>query len=222
MKKTTQAQIRKELELYQKQVANVLTKEAVKAHIAGDIKAHKVLETPVIAFDLVQKEAIAYGKKYGTLLKKEGATIIKGKKVKWLAESSERTRKQVSDIINEGLRIGKPVAHIGGKKLIKGTIAYDLKQTLIRDKNYEYVRIARTEVARIQSHASNERYKANNVKRVKWLCGGNPCPICQQYCNNIYNINEAPEIPVHPACTCDKAPVITRAVRETVEKNAEK
>ncbi|MCK4349169.1 MAG: minor capsid protein [Thermoplasmatales archaeon] len=208
MLNTTKAQIEKALKLHQQQVANELTKQSVKAHIAGDLKAYKVLKSPTIAFDLVQKEAIAYGKKYGTLLKKEGASIINGNKVAWLAESTARTRTNVFDTINEGLRTGKPV----------DTIGRELRETLIRDKNYEYKRIARTEVARIQSEGSMNRYKANDVKKVKWLCGGNPCPICQQHCNNIYNINDAPSIPVHPNCTCDKAPVITRAVRETLKR----
>lgn len=210
MLKTTKAQIEKALKLHQQQVADELTKQSVKAHIAGDLKAYKVLKSPTIAFNLVQKEAIAYGKKYGTLLKKEGASIIDGKKIKWLAESTARTREDVSDIINEGLRTGKPVDKIGR----------ELRETIIRDKNFEYKRIARTEVARIQSEGSMNRYKDNDVKKVKWLCGGNPCPICQQYCNTIYNINDAPTIPVHPNCTCDKAPVITRRVREIVDKKA--
>lgn len=210
MLNATKAQIEAALKLHQQQVTNELTKQSVKAHIAGDLKAYKVLKSPAIAFNLVQKEAVAYGKKYGTLLKKEGASIINGKKVAWLAESAKDTRTDVFNIVNEGLRTGKPVDKIGR----------ELRETLIRDKNYEYKRIARTEVARIQSEGSMNRYKDNDVKKVKWLCGGNPCPICQQHCNNIYNINDAPSIPVHPNCTCDKAPVITRAVRETVDKKA--
>jgi SPP1 gp7 family putative phage head morphogenesis protein len=210
MKKATENGIQKAIDQHEKAIVEILTKEAVMAHLAGDLKAYKALSPIGIDFKLVQKEALDYGKKYASLLKSEGASIIKGKKVAWLADNTERTRADVAQIINDGLKQGKPVAHIGGKRLGKGTIAYDLKQTLIRNKNYEYVRIARTEVGNIQSHASKERYKANNVKKVKWLCGGDPCPICAQYCNKIFDIDEAPALLVHPNCTCDTAPVIER------------
>jgi SPP1 gp7 family putative phage head morphogenesis protein len=213
-------EIEKALKAYQKRVADILTKQGVKAHIAGDLKAYKKLAPIAIDFDSVQKGAKEFGVEYGTLLKNEGATIIHGKKVKWLADSMEETREKVADIINEGVRTGKPVAHIGGKRLGKGTIAYDLKQLLIRDKDYEYVRIARTEVGNIQAHAADKRYREEGVEEVDWLCGQKPCPICAQYCGKRYKINEAPDLLVHPNCTCDKAPVVTRKVRAKIEKKA--
>lgn len=209
MKKATKKGIQKALDAYEKAVADILTREAVKAHVAGDLAACKAMRPIAVDFKLVQQEAIQYGKKYSALLKKEGATIIKGEKIAWLRDSTAHTRADVAKIINDGLKQGKPVAHIGGKRLVPGTIAHDLQQTLIREKDYEYVRIARTEVGTIQAQAAKERYKANDVKKVKWLCGGNPCEICQQYCDKEYNIDEAPELLIHPNCTCSTAPIIS-------------
>lgn len=217
MRTVTERGIKTAIDEYQRTLTRTLIRDATRAHIAGDIKAHKALSIAV-SFDLVQKEALAYSKEYGKLLYREGATIIKGKKVPWLRDSTGRTRENVFKIIRDGLKEGKPVAQIGGKRIASGTIAHDLQNTLIRERDFEYVRIARTEVARIQSAGSMTRYKANGVKKFKWLCGGDPCPICAQYCNRIFSVEELPEIPVHPNCTCDKAPVISREKREELRK----
>lgn len=210
MKKETERALTAALDKHQRTVANALTREAVRAHISGDLTAYKAMQPIGIRFDLVQAEALAYSKEYGALLKREGASIIQGKKVPWLKDSTGRTRAEVFKTINEGLKEGKPVDKIGR----------ELRKTLIRDKKFEFERIARTEVARIQSAGSLARYEANGVKKFKWLCGGDPCPLCSPYCGKIFSIDEIPEIPVHPNCTCDKAPIITREVRKEIEKKA--
>lgn len=208
MKTTTERAIEAAMDEYQRDIATAARNNAARAHIAGDLSAHRLLDIG-ISFDLVQKEALEYSKGYGELLYREGASVIQGKKIPWLKDRTGQTRENVFKTIRDGLKEGKPVSEIGGKKLGKGTIAYDLKQ-IMQTEDSSMVRIARTEVARIQSAGSMARYKANDVKKLKWLCGGDPCPICAQYCNKIFEINDMPEIPVHPNCTCDKAPIIER------------
>ena len=208
MKTTTERAIDAAMDEYQRDIATATRNNAARAHISGDLIAHKQLGME-ISFDLVQKEALEYSKDYGELLYREGASVIQGKKIPWLKDRTGQTRENIFKTIRDGLKEGKPVSEIGGKKLGKGTIAYDLKQ-IMQTEDSSMVRIARTEVARIQSAGSMTRYIANGVKKFKWLCGGNPCPICAQYCNRIFNINDIPEIPVHPNCTCDKAPIIER------------
>ena len=208
MKTTTERAIEAAMDEYQRDIATAARNNAARAHIAGDLSAHRLLDIGV-SFDLIQKEALEYSKPYGELLYREGASVIQGKKISWLKDRTGQTRENVFKTIRDGLKEGKPVSEIGGKKLGKGTIAYDLKQ-IMQTEDSSMVRIARTEVARIQSAGSMTRYKANDIKKLKWLCGGDPCPICAQYCNKIFNINDIPEIPVHPNCTCDKAPIIKR------------
>ena len=203
MLKATKEQIEKALNAYQQRIADILTKQGVKAHVVGDLKAYKKLSPITIDFDSVQKGAKEFGVKYGALLRNEGATMIHGKKVTWLADSLKETRGKVSDIINEGVRTGKGT----------DVIARELRKTLIRDKNYEYKRIARTETGNIQAHAADKRYREERVEEVDWLCGQKPCPVCAQYCGKRYKIDEAPDLLVHPNCTCDKAPVVTKKVR---------
>lgn len=210
MPKTIKKEILKALGAYQQRVADILTKQGVKAHVAGDLKGYKKLAPIAIDFGSVQKGAKEFGVKYGALLKKEGATMIHGKKVAWLAESMKDTRSKVADIINEGVRTGKGT----------DAIARELRGTLIRDKNYEYKRIARTETGNIQAAAADKRYKEEGVEEVDWLCGQKPCPKCAPYCGKRYKIGEAPDLLVHPNCTCDKAPVVTKKVRVKIDKKS--
>lgn len=208
MKTTTKRAIDAAMDKYQRDIATAARNNAARAHIAGDLSAHKLLDIGV-SFDLVQKEALDYSKPYGELLYREGASVIQGKKIPWLKDRTGQTRENVFKTIKDGLKEGKPVSEIGGKKLGKGTIAYDLKQ-IMQTEDSGMVRIARTEVARIQSAGSMTRYKANNVKKIKILCAADPCEICTPYCNQIINFDDAPEIPLHPNCRCSYAPVIEK------------
>ena len=184
------------MDKYQRDIATAARNNAVRAHIAGDLAATKQLGIG-ISFNLVQKEALEYSKGYGELLYREGASIIQGKKIPWLQDHTGRTREKVFKTIRDGLREGKPVSAIGGKKLGKGTIAYDLNK-IMQEEGRSMVKIARTEVARIQSAGSMARYKANDVKKIKILCAADPCEICAPYCNQTMAFSEVPEIPIHP------------------------
>ncbi len=197
---------------YQRTLAGILTREAVRAHIAGDISAHELLGISV-SFDLVQAEALAYSREYGALLTKEGATIIRGKKVPWLKDSTARTRERVFTIIRDGLEEGKPVAQIGGKRIVPGTIAHDLRTTLIREREFEYVRIARTEVGRIQNQGTLTRYAVNNVTEVDVLDdeGPNSCDACREINGQRWTLEYARTHELeHPNCVRAFAPVIKR------------
>lgn len=208
MKKATAKEIEKAMNEYYRDIAIVARNNAAKSHIAGDLAAHELLGIN-ISFNLVQKEALEYAKGYGKLLTEEGASMIQGDKVPWLKDHTKKTRKDIFTTIRDGLKGGKPVSEIGGKKLGEGTIAYDLKQIMATEDS-GMVRIARTEVARIQSAGSMTRYKANNVKRIMILCAADPCEICIPYCNQIMDFSEVPELPIHPNCRCAYSPVIER------------
>lgn len=208
MKSTTERALTAAHNEYQKTLAGILIKNAARAHIAGDVKASKLLGIG-ISFDLVQEEAMLYSKDYGKLLYSEGASVIQCKKVPWLKDHAAHTRESVFKTIKDGLKEGKQVSEIGGKKLGKGTIAYDLKK-IMNEEGRSMVKIARTEVARIQSAGSMTRYKANNVKKIKILCAADPCEICIPYCNQIIDFSDVPEIPIHPNCRCSYSPVIEK------------
>ena len=171
MKKSTKSAINLQIDDYTDAIITTLTGTAVEAHIAGDIIAYHNLKIPV-AENVVQQAALDFGKGYRKLLKDEGASIIQGKKIPWLADHTKHTRDQVYDIVEAGLKEGKPVASIGGKTGAPGTIVDDLKQLSIRQKDYEYVRIARTETARVQNQGTLNRYTQNKITHVNVIDGG--------------------------------------------------
>lgn len=176
MKSKTKKGIDMALDDYNYDMIEAATAIAVKAHIVGDMRAFGLLKMP-IANNLVQQEALEFGKGYRALLKKKGASIIRGKEIPWLAEQKKSTRDSVFQVIQNGLKEGKSVADIGGKRGVPGTIAHDLKELVIREKDFEYVRIARTETARIQNQGTLNRYDKNNITHVN-VIDGDGCDEC--------------------------------------------
>ncbi len=210
MKPATIDEIDKAIGAYQATLASDLTDNAVKAWIAGDMIGHKQLKIP-INMGAVHKEALRFGKVHGKLLRDEGATIIKGRKIPWLADSVKSTRGDVVDIINKGIEDGLPMGDITGKKIVPDTVSYNLRETLIRDKDFEYVRIARTETAQIQNQAALNRYKINKITHVTVLDGGTPgsCDICNAINGSVWTIEKAQVNELeHPQCTRSFTPLI--------------
>lgn len=206
------AEIDKALETYQKKLAKLIISAVTKAYIDGDINAQEMLGVSV-SLDLVQKEAKEYLVPYGELLVNEGSTIIKGMEIPWLRDHTMRTRQKVFDVIEAGIKEGKPVAEIGGKRIAPGTIAEDLRNLLIRDKDYEYVRIARTEPARIQNIGSLHRFEKHDVSEVTVLDdeGPNSCEACKLANGQVWPIKKALVNELeHPNCVRSYSPIIKR------------
>lgn len=215
MKTKTQRALDAALDKRQKKITDILIKDSILSYKAGDLAAYAKLNIKS-SFKEVHKAALVYVKEYGTLLTKEGASMIQDAtppygytKIAWLKDNTTRTRKQVVDVLETGLKEGKPVASIGGKHAAEGTIAHDLQHLIIREKGYENVRIARTEIARIQMDASKRRHIANSIEEIDRLCGPNPCDACAELCGKRFKINVAPGL-LHPDCVCDNAPVIPK------------
>jgi len=208
MKPATIDEIDEAIFAYQTVLANDLTDNAVKAWIAGDMIGHKQLKIP-INMGAVHQEALKFGKVHGKLLRDEGATIIKGRKIPWLADSVKSTRTDVVDIINKGIEEGLPMGDITGKKIVPDTVSYNLRETLVRNKDYEYVRIARTETASIQNKAAINRYEINGIKRVLVSDGHDFDAACAaadgQIWSTEYAMNHELE---HPNCTRSFSPVL--------------
>lgn len=219
MKKATQKAIDAALAKYTADIIKQLTEAAPKAHIAGDLAALNKLKSIAVDFKLVQAEALSYSKKYSKLLATKGGSVIDGKFTPWLKDSTAQKRQNIAKIITDGLKAGKPTSAIGGIKLGKGTIAYDLAKECSGKGDAWAVMVSRTETARIQSHGAMDRYKEQEIEEVKYLCGPNPCPICAADCQRVFKIGEAPELPRHPRCVCDYAPVVSREKRDIQQMN---
>lgn len=209
MKKATENDVDASINAYEEAIIAALFNNAIEAHIAGDVTAYHMLNIP-LAENLVQQEALVYGKSYRKLLVNKGASIIKGKEIPWLAEHIEHTRDQVYKIIEDGLKEGKPVADIGGKKIADGTIAKDLQDLGIRNKDFEYVRIARTETARIQNQGTLNRYNLNGITHVLVHDGLDFDAECAAANGQVWTIDKSQLNELeHPNCTRAFSPVIT-------------
>jgi len=157
----------------------------------------------------VHQEALKFGKVHGKLLRDEGATIIKGRKIPWLADSVKSTRAQVVDVINQGIADGLPMGDITGKKIVPDTVSYNLRETLVRNKDYEYVRIARTETASIQNKAAINRYEINGIKKVLVHDGHDFDAACAAADGQIWTLEYAMNHELeHPNCTRSFSPVL--------------
>ncbi len=193
---------------YEKNIITSLTDTVFKAHVAGDIVAYDSLSIPVIE-SKVHQAALDFGKEYSKLLKSEGASIIQGKKIPWLAEHTEHTRQQVYNIVEAGIKEGKPVASIGGKTGVPGTVADDLKQLAIREKDYEYVRIARTETAHVQNQGALNRYTENSITHVNVHDGLDFDEACRAANGQVWTVEYAQSHELeHPNCTRSFSPII--------------
>lgn len=208
MNSATRKDVDTSINAYEEALIAQLFNNAIEAHIAGDAVAYKMLKIP-IAKNIVQQEALNYGKVYRKLLTDKGASIIRGKEVPWLSEHIDHTRDQAYKIIEDGLKSGRPVADIGGKKGVPGTIADDLKQLGIRDKDYEYVRIARTETARIQNQGALNRFDINNIVEVDVVDGTDFDAECAAANGQRWSVAYARNNELqHPNCTRVFIPVI--------------
>ncbi len=209
IKKSTEKLIDTALDDYREEMVEAATEVAVSAHVVGDVAAYSKLGIP-IAENVVQEEALKFGKVYAARLSKTGGTIIQGKQINWLEDQVLNTRKDVYNTIKLGLEEGKPVASIGGKLAPPGTVAHDLKNTLIRDKDFEYVRIARTETARIQNQATLSRFAKNGITHVNVVDGTDFDEECAAANGQVWTVEYAQTHELeHPNCTRTFGPVIT-------------
>ena len=70
--------------------------------------------------------------------------------------------------------------------------------------------LVRTEMAHIQTQASQQRYKDYGIEQVEVWADKDErqCPVCGKLHKTKYNINEKMPIPAHPRCRCCVIPVI--------------
>ena len=221
MRSGTKREVDLAIERYRGDLIDTSTSVAIQAHITGDLQAHNLLGIP-IAENIVQQEALEYGRLYREKLLTDGSSVINGKNIEWLDNQVEGTRLDVYDVIEQGLKEGKPVASIGGKHVASGTIAKDLEQLAIRDKQYEYVRIARTETARIQNQGAVNRYNKLNITHVNVIDneGPNSCDDCAAVNGQVWTTEYASGHELeHPNCFIDpQIPIFTSTGWEQIGK----
>jgi phage portal protein BeeE len=113
---------------------------------------------------------------------------------------TETTRQEIADVIMQGAREQWSDAEIAAK----------LGQLSIDRAAARAPAITRTELAVASSTAATDAYKASGVVgSLEWLNGSDPCPECLARNGKQYDLtSDLPELPAHPNCTCDWAPVL--------------
>lgn len=98
--------------------------------------------------------------------------------------------------------------------LIQGTSPEKLAKKVKSDFGstaYQAQRVINTEVARATTAAQTESYKASGVvNRVMWDAAleDSTCDECAALDGKIFDIDDAPDLPLHPNCRCALIPVI--------------
>jgi len=111
--------------------------------------------------------------------------------------------------------------------LIRGKTPAAVKKQLMADYGVSYEvadRLVMTETSNAYNTAALESYKAAGVKQVRFVPGPDEgrCERCRTYAyenKGIYDIDDAPHIPVHPRCRCRWVAVVdvegrTKQIRE--------
>lgn len=98
------------------------------------------------------------------------------------------------------------IAGIGSREMARRLKEYTF------DKSYsDALRLARTELRRIQTDVAKDNYERNGIEEYEFLAvNPNACPICRKMDGDIYKVRDmeaglnAP--PIHPNCHCTTAP----------------
>lgn len=73
-------------------------------------------------------------------------------------------------------------------------------------KKHEAMRLLKTEMARIRSDVDLAKYKENGFTHYVFVCEPNPCKICAEYDNQIFEVSKGMTAitmpPLHPNCRC--------------------
>lgn len=206
--KSIQQTIDEALTEMEKAIGMALIDSATAAAISGDATAQQAIAGK-ISWKLVDKAALALMKNYAAEIARGGSTID-GKFVPWLSDSTTATREKLVTLIEEAINsgIGLGVKE-GPNGYPKNTLADQLKDLFAERKSHAST-VARTEVSRIRNDAAFGRYVSAGVERVE-VTGPDDdltCDECGLVVGEVFDINEAPYIPVHPNCRHGLAPKI--------------
>ncbi len=72
------------------------------------------------------------------------------------------------------------------------------------------IKMARTETMFAVNNATKIRYSQVGINKVRWesaLIEGRTCDYCEEQHGEVYDIEDAPEMPAHPLCLCTWLPV---------------
>lgn len=90
--------------------------------------------------------------------------------------------------------------------------------SIVEELSREYVEhaetVARTELARVREEANLDIMRAQGAEKVQFIASEDErlCPICGAHHGKVYDVRDAPVLPLHPNCRCTLVPYIGEEV----------
>jgi len=112
--------------------------------------------------------------------------------------TAARLTGNLEEAIQAGIREGKPISEV----------VKDVHSVFTNLKEYEAERIARTEIARGANTGAISGYKEMGIAKAEWYANSGACVECEGMAGNVYPVDEANMIPLHPNCYCFWLPVV--------------
>lgn len=131
---------------------------------------------------------------------------VEGTTANFLSDRANFTSKSISDTMFKRIRESIDQAVKDGEidlKKIKSRVVDVLGDV----KEWKAEQIARTELAWSYSEAQMKVYDKNNVEKVRWVCGTNPCELCASNCGEEIELHKTfpsghQNEPAHINCMC--------------------
>lgn len=157
-------------------------------------------------FEVYNSIAIPAGEAYSTINKEAVNQMINQV---WVADGKSFSQRIWGNTEKLAEALNDQLIHC----VVTGKKTTELKALLQEQFNVSYNNadmIARTEIAHIQTMASQQRYKDYGIKQVEVLVDEDErtCPICAKHAGERYFINDRMPVPFHPNCRCCIIPVI--------------
>jgi SPP1 gp7 family putative phage head morphogenesis protein len=83
-----------------------------------------------------------------------------------------------------------------------------MRETIDQLKGYQAERLARTETIRAREEARQIVFQDSGVQEVEWVVADSPCEECDPLAGQVFPVDEAPAIPLHPNCRCTYVPTM--------------
>lgn len=86
--------------------------------------------------------------------------------------------------------------------------------SIVEELATEYVEhaetVARTEMARVREEANLDIMRAQGAEKVQFIASEDErlCPVCGAHHGKVYDVHDAPVLPLHPNCRCTLVPYI--------------
>lgn len=191
-------------------VSRILPEHVKASYIAGQSHAERKLSDAHILGDPMEYErrsrTVDYYERYKKMLVEQGASMINGQRVPWLRDEESDLRGKIADLFENAMLEGTPTSKVR-----------ESLGELWGETDNRLWTVTRTEMARAMFHGEYQRYGAAGVQYVEWLTGDEACEECEAMNHKVFDIISVPEIPYHPNCRCDIAPVNEAPADEDTE-----